>query len=42
MSNNDQKNIKAASWLKYSIIGALLLLAPIALINQIVVPMLTV
>ena len=41
MSNNNQENIKAASWFKYAIIGALLLLAPIALVNQIVFPMLS-
>jgi len=40
MSDNNQDQIKSASWFKYSIIGALLLLAPIALVNQIVVPML--
>jgi len=39
MSNQNQENIKAASWIKYSIIGALLLLAPITLINQMVLPM---
>lgn len=41
MSENNQEKIKAASWIKYSIIGALLLLAPVALVNQIVMPMLT-
>ncbi|MDX1352689.1 MAG: hypothetical protein R3254_06725 [Thiomicrorhabdus sp.] len=41
MSDKNQNKIKAASWLKYSIIGALLLLAPIALVNQIVFPMLS-
>ncbi|MEA3404441.1 MAG: hypothetical protein U9R28_01740 [Pseudomonadota bacterium] len=41
MSNNNQNKIKATSWIKYSIIGALLLLAPITLINQIVLPIVT-
>ncbi|MDX1347458.1 MAG: hypothetical protein R3189_04315 [Thiomicrorhabdus chilensis] len=39
MSNTNQNKIKAASWFKYSIIGALLLLAPVTLISQMVLPM---
>ncbi|WP_321323055.1 hypothetical protein [Thiomicrorhabdus sp.] len=39
MSDKTQKSIKASAWFKYSIIAALLLLAPITLINQIVLPM---
>ena len=38
MSDNNQKKIKVASWFKYSFILALLMLAPITLINQIVLP----
>ena len=42
MSDKNPKKIKAASWLKYSVILALLMLAPITLINQIVLPVATV
>lgn len=38
MSEQKQKT-NAASFIKYGIIGALLLVAPIALVNQIVLPM---
>lgn len=41
MSDNNQNKIPAASYIKYAIIGALLLLAPIALVNQILMPMLS-
>ncbi|WP_255695475.1 hypothetical protein [Thiomicrorhabdus immobilis] len=41
MSDKNQNKIKAASWIKYGIIGALLLLAPITLISQIVLPIAT-
>ena len=42
MSEKNQNKIKTASLLKYGIIGALLLLAPVTLINQIVLPMVVV
>jgi len=44
MSNQTQtqNKVKSASWLKYGLIGALLLLAPITLISQIVLPIATV
>jgi len=42
MSNNNQKEIKAASYLKYALILALLLFAPIALFNQILLPTMSV
>ena len=38
MSDKNQNKIKAASWVKYSLILALLMLAPVTLINQIVLP----
>ena len=41
MSNQTQNKVKTASWLKYGLIGALLLLAPITLISQIVLPIAT-
>lgn len=37
--SDKKETIKAASFLKYGLIGALLLLAPITLVNQIVLPM---
>ncbi|MEA1989916.1 MAG: hypothetical protein U9N57_12035 [Pseudomonadota bacterium] len=39
MSNKNQQQIKAASFIKYGFIAALLLVAPITLINQMVLPM---
>ena len=42
MSNQNKNKVKTASWLKYGLIGALLLLAPITLISQIVLPIATV
>ncbi|WP_275284661.1 hypothetical protein [Thiomicrorhabdus xiamenensis] len=43
MSNNNENNTrKNSSLIKYGIIGALLLVAPIVLVNQIVAPMLSV
>ncbi len=42
MSNQNPQKIKATAWIKYGIIGALLLFAPIVLVNQILVPMLAV
>ncbi len=38
MSNNNQQKIKAASFIKYAFIAALLLFAPITLLNQIWLP----
>ena len=39
MSNNNKQQIKASSFIKYGFIAALLLVAPITLINQMVLPM---
>ena len=39
MSNKNQEKIKAASFIKYGFIAALLLVAPITLVNQMVLPM---
>lgn len=41
MSNNNQKEIKATSFIKYAFIAALLMFAPIALFNQILLPVMS-
>lgn len=41
MSNKNENKIKASSWVKYSFILAVLMLAPVTLISQIVLPVAT-
>ncbi len=41
MSNKNNQKMKSGAFFKYGLIAALLLLAPVALVNQIVVPMLS-
>lgn len=42
MSTENTKKMKSGAIFKYGFIAALLIMAPVALINQIVVPMLTI
>jgi len=42
MSGKNTNKIKTASWVKYSFILAVLMLAPITLISQIVLPVATI
>jgi hypothetical protein len=41
MSNKNPEKMTKAAWFKYSMIAALLLLAPITLVHQIVLPVVT-